>query len=265
MKYDGVLSAAVSTCSVDYRLEVWAIEVTSAPATCLRRHKLFRKLVELIDRGHVYEESMYLMDDKEVESYSKEGIGRPSGDPCRCPFRFQAAWISHPRFHDFLTDKWKSREDLPVALETLKHDLRSWNKRVFGDVHERKNSLMQQMDDLQRRLARAPTDAALLLNRKIQEELDLTLEQEEMVWFQKSRQQWISCGDRNTKFFHMSTVMRRRSNRILSLKVDADRWCVDLVRLENHATQFFQINVCSYSLRGSCAHGKGWIPAPVLC
>ncbi|KAL8161277.1 hypothetical protein V2J09_012766 [Rumex salicifolius] len=191
--------------------------------------------------------------------------GRPSGDPCRRPFRFQAAWISHPRFHDFLTDKWKSREDLPVALETLKHDLCSWNKRVFGDVHERKNSLMQQMDDLQRRLARAPTDAALLLNRKIQEELDLTLEQEEMVWFQKSRQQWISCGDRNTKFFHMSTVMRRRSNRILSLKVDADRWCVDPVRLENHATQFFRsMNYWNDEEGWDLSRLSVWLPEDVL-
>ncbi|KAL8171224.1 LOW QUALITY PROTEIN: hypothetical protein V2J09_023028 [Rumex salicifolius] len=158
--------------------------------------------------------------------------GRPTGDPRRPPFRFQAAWISHPRSNDFLKEKWNSRDDLPVALESLKQELRSWNKKVFGDVHERKNSLMQQLDKVQQQLARAPNNAALLLNKKIQEELDLILEQEEMVWFQKSQQH---CGDKNTKFFHMSTVMRRRSNWILTLKVNVDRWCMDPVILENHA------------------------------
>ncbi|KAL8162108.1 hypothetical protein V2J09_013597 [Rumex salicifolius] len=133
------------------------------------------------------------------------------GDPQRRPFSFQASWISHPRFNDFLTEKWNCRDELPVALESLKQEL------------------------LQQQLARAPNNATLLLNRKIQEELDLTLEQEEIVSFHKSRQQWISCGDRNTKFFHMSTVMRRRSNRILALKIDVDRWCVDPNILENHA------------------------------
>jgi hypothetical protein len=41
---------------------------------------------------------------------------------------------------------------------------------------------------------------------------------EEVLWKQKSRELWLTCTDLNTKFFHASTVSRRRYNSISSLK-----------------------------------------------
>jgi hypothetical protein len=41
--------------------------------------------------------------------------------------------------------------------------------------------------------------------------------QEEILWRKKSRIQWLKEGDRNTKFFHRSTIQRRHANRITQL------------------------------------------------
>ena len=41
--------------------------------------------------------------------------------------------------------------------------------------------------------------------------------QEEIFWRQKSRVQWIKEGERNTKFFHRSTIAHRNNNRIVKL------------------------------------------------
>lgn len=38
---------------------------------------------------------------------------------------------------------------------------------------------------------------------------------------------WLNQGDANTKFFHMSTLNRRRRNRITSLKDSVDNWSYD--------------------------------------
>eukprot|EP00253_Pinus_taeda_P024433 PITA_24433 len=44
--------------------------------------------------------------------------------------------------------------------------------------------------------------------------------QEETLWKQKSRIQWLKEGEMNTKLFHRSALDRRSSNRILELKSD---------------------------------------------
>jgi hypothetical protein len=51
----------------------------------------------------------------------------------------------------------------------------------------------------------------------ISQKLEERKAQEEILWRQKSRIQWLKEGDRNTKFFHRSTIQRRHANRITQL------------------------------------------------
>jgi len=39
-------------------------------------------------------------------------------------------------------------------------------------------------------------------------------QQEETLWRQKSRVRWLKEGEKNTKFFHKTTVQRRMTNQI---------------------------------------------------
>ena len=45
--------------------------------------------------------------------------------------------------------------------------------------------------------------------------------QEEIIRKQKSRVKWLQEGDRNTTFFHRSTIQHRMNNRISKLKIEA--------------------------------------------
>jgi len=42
--------------------------------------------------------------------------------------------------------------------------------------------------------------------------------QEEILWKQKSRIQWIKEGDKNGRFFHNSLIQRRSRNCIVEIK-----------------------------------------------
>ena len=52
----------------------------------------------------------------------------------------------------------------------------------------------------------------------LQQEWDNRCLQEEIFWRQKPGVQWIKEGERNTKFFHRSTITHRNTNIIVKLK-----------------------------------------------
>lgn len=78
--------------------------------------------------------------------------------------------------------------------------------------------------------------------------MDEVLNQQEMLWFQKSRMDVIRDGDRSTKYFHLSTVIRRRRNKIKALQNNAGDWifCQDEIKamLHDNWSSLFQEEPC---------------------
>lgn len=60
----------------------------------------------------------------------------------------------------------------------------------------------------------------LNLEKRLQKELDEVLHQEELHWYQKSGEEWITSGDRNTHFYHMATIIRRARKKITGMRND---------------------------------------------
>lgn len=65
------------------------------------------------------------------------------------------------------------------------------------------------------------------------------LEQEEIYWCQKCRVAWLKEGERNTRFFHTSTLICRRRNAISWLKISDGSLCDDLNVLKTEAREFY--------------------------
>lgn len=53
------------------------------------------------------------------------------------------------------------------------------------------------------------------LESLLKEELDEILRQEEVYWQQKSRITWLKEGERSANFFHKSTLILQKWNKIL--------------------------------------------------
>ena len=47
------------------------------------------------------------------------------------------------------------------------------------------------------------------------------------MWRQKSRELWLKLGDRNTKFFHLSTIIRRKRNNIDAIRDEQGAWITE--------------------------------------
>lgn len=65
------------------------------------------------------------------------------------------------------------------------------------------------------------------------------LEQEEVPRFQKSREQWLKCGDRNTKFLEPRLLSLEDSNLIESLQNENGQWTYDGVELVEMARLYY--------------------------
>ncbi|KAJ1418238.1 Ribonuclease H-like superfamily [Sesbania bispinosa] len=54
----------------------------------------------------------------------------------------------------------------------------------------------------------------------LKHEFQSMLDQEEIFWYKKARSDWVRFGDRNTRYYHLSTMIRRRRNKMEALLND---------------------------------------------
>ena len=98
---------------------------------------------------------------------------------------------------------WNRDIDTREALTRLEVTLRKWNKEVFENVQRRKEELVMEIKEIQEKIEHEHSDELLVKEKELLKEFEIVLEQEEVIWFQKSREKWVVHGDNNTKFFHM--------------------------------------------------------------
>ncbi|XP_061353223.1 uncharacterized protein LOC133297998 [Gastrolobium bilobum] len=92
-------------------------------------------------------------------------------DKGKRPFRFFAAWQEHHNFSDFLKSKWEQDFDPPYMLQRLVSEIRIWNRRVFGIIKTRKNSIIRKIASIQKRREQFDTDHLKYEEEKFQKML----------------------------------------------------------------------------------------------
>ncbi|XP_057419022.1 uncharacterized protein LOC130713254 [Lotus japonicus] len=177
------------------------------------------------------------------------------------PFRFEAAWLSHADYEQVVASAWSPQETLPGNLHLVQERSMVFNKDVFGDIRRRKRTLHARIRGIQLRLDTVDSAALSLLHDKLQIELHHTLAQEELLWFQKSREQEALLGGRNTRYFHTKTIVHRRRNKIISLTLPSGEVCTDEQTLQVEALRFFKGLFCSPLASRPLQEGKYFCPS----
>ena len=100
-----------------------------------------------------------------------------------------------------------------------------WNRDHFGNIQRRIRICQREFQRLRNGIwdLDAQQEERVLL-----EEMSVLLEKEEILWKQRSRQQWLREGDRNTRYFHSKATDRMKRNLIRGLENEQGVWISDL-------------------------------------
>ena len=98
----------------------------------------------------------------------------------------------------------------------------------------------ERLRGVQRELDQKITHDLVMFEAELRREYRSILRQEEIMWYQKARDNRVRLGDRNTSYFHTQCVIRRKRNHIHRLKLDDGQWCSNEERLAEEVLGFFR-------------------------
>ncbi|PNY05589.1 ribonuclease H [Trifolium pratense] len=157
------------------------------------------------------------------------------------PFRFEAAWIDHEDYSEVVDRAWKSANHNPVlALTNVRENSITFNQETFGNIFKRKKHIERRLRGIQNYLERVDSTRHVILEKELQHQYNHILFQEEMLWYQKSREQWVKFGDKNSSFFHAQTIIRRKKNKVHRIQLPNGIWTTDSVILQEEAQKIFK-------------------------
>ena len=133
------------------------------------------------------------------------------------PFRFEAMWARDSECEVVVDQAWRKEFIGSYGFNLMKkisHSgflLSKWNKTSFGQTKTKILEIERRIGIIQ---SKPPSIEALQEEASLMMELEEWQTREEIRLKQKSRELWLKEGDRNSKFFHASTLIRRRRNNI---------------------------------------------------
>ena len=143
-----------------------------------------------------------------------------------------------------------------VNIRDFTNAASAWNRNIFGHIQKKKRRILNRLRVIHRSLAEEPN---LFLDDLLQHlwwEYEIILFEEESFWMQRARCKWISQEDKNTRYFHLSTLVRRRRNKVLALKDNDGNWVHDSALLKSMIRDYFLSLYCgtqsgeAFPLRG---------------
>ncbi|KAK9932561.1 hypothetical protein M0R45_019793 [Rubus argutus] len=158
-------------------------------------------------------------------------------------FRFEAMWVSDPDCFDVVQRSWSAGGShnpyllLSQKLGSCRRNLINWSKEKFPNN-------VKLIEGLNRELAVLQETQMNVVDRGREAEIIGAIGRlwtnEELYWKQRSRVNWLQGGDRNTKFFHLTTLQRRQQNRILKIANEDGNWITGDVQVRSEVDEHFK-------------------------
>jgi exonuclease III len=142
-------------------------------------------------------------------------------------FKFEAKWQLDEEFNDIVKEAWNGGLEGATGIQTVHNKLATCQKNFVRWSGAKYRSAEKTIKEKTKELE------ALQINEdagnwtditRLKKEIEFIMEQEDVKWKQRAKQNWYRNGDRNTPFFHAWADHRRRINHINNI-VDEEGRC----------------------------------------
>ena len=99
---------------------------------------------------------------------------------------------------------------------------------------------MARIHGTQKALSINPSSSLVCLENQLLGELENILDQKRDLWLLKFRLNGMIHGDRNTSFYHVSTLARRKRDHIEAVKDERELWITEEREVMEHFRVGFQ-------------------------
>ncbi|KAL5574765.1 hypothetical protein UlMin_016464 [Ulmus minor] len=142
-------------------------------------------------------------------------------------FHFEEAWVDEVECSNLIKNHWRSSAAVNLdGLESRKL------QRLKMQVRKAKTKF----DRVDKNLSNQNWKEHLRLERT----LDALRYKEERYWKQRSKDSWLKCGDKNSKFFRQKASARKSKNSITGLIDHNGEWCEEEEGLAHIIESYFK-------------------------
>lgn len=129
-----------------------------------------------------------------------------------------------------------SEFSLANCMDNCRSKLKVWNKHIFGHVGKNIARLQIHLEWLELQSS-MPDIIASMREKRVK--LNCWRDKEDAMWHQRSRQNWIQSGDKNTSFFHSKVSSRFQNNYIEGIFNSNDVWVDGERGMENVVLHYY--------------------------
>ncbi|KAF9663126.1 hypothetical protein SADUNF_Sadunf17G0006000 [Salix dunnii] len=166
------------------------------------------------------------------------GAKKPRAKPS---FKFLNQWSKHDDFLPIQRIVGNPIFQLTTKLNILKNRLRIKHKQTTSHISHKVFKAKEAWERAQMELDRDPQrDDLKIMERQLANQFMVLSMEEEAMFKQRARVQWLKLGDKNTKFFHRTLIHRRAQNSINSMQRDNGMICTDMDEMGSMAVNYYK-------------------------
>lgn len=141
----------------------------------------------------------------------------------RRSFRFEKAWLREDECNNIVTEAWNlcEQSDVSTKIARCAGKLGAWSG---GRPKDYQKEISRRREEMRVLMTMQASSATLNEIKALDAEIDELELREETHWAQRSRQNWLREGDKNTAFFHKKAKERRERNTIKGVFDDGGTW-----------------------------------------